>query len=89
MLRCDSEVELATHHLGRSLLFMVGDEDPVIGDFQQHIQSPPRANPFDAVRHRLAAVDIAIRDLHTQVHLLRSFFHCVWPPRLREYGLPI
>jgi hypothetical protein len=89
MLRFDSEVELASHGLGRSLLFMVRDEDAMIGEFQQHIQSPPRANPFDALRHRLAAVDLAYRDLHAQVHLVRNLSRILCPPRLREDGLHI
>lgn len=83
MLRFDSEVDLASHALGRSLLFMVRDEDAGIGSLQQHAQSPPQANLFDEVRHRLAAVDLAIRDLHEQVHLVRNISCIDRPPRLR------
>ena len=72
MRRFDSEVEWASHELGQSLLIMVRDEDDVVGEFQQHTQSPPRANPFDALTHRLAAVDLAFRDLHAQVLLVRN-----------------
>ena len=73
MLRFDSEVDLESHELGHSLLFMVRDEDAGIDSLKRHIHSAPRANPFHAVRERLAAVDLAFEDLRAQVHSIYYF----------------
>ena len=70
MLRFDSEDELESHELGRSLLCMVRDEDAGFVGFPVHAQAVQRANPFDDIRHRLAAVDVAMQGLHAQVHLV-------------------
>ena len=67
MLRYDSETELETHELGRSLLFMVRS-DAVDRDCAPRIV--PRAvrlNPFDVVRERLQTAALAIHELHTHV----------------------
>lgn len=73
MLRFDSEVDLESHELGRSLLFMVRDEDAGIDSLRRHVHSAPRANPLHAVRERLAVVDLAFQDLHAQVHSVYNF----------------
>ena len=70
MLRFDSERELQSHELGRSLLFMIRDEDMGFETMARSNAVIAPTNPFDAVRERLAAADFAIRDLHAQVNLL-------------------
>ena len=70
MCRFDSELELESHELGRSLLFMIQDDD--VGLVSMPL--PPLAhvphNPFHDVRERLSAAAIAIQGLHPQVHML-------------------
>ena len=67
MHRFDSEAELESHELGRSLLLMIRDDDmgfhtlPVRASFNAHV------NPFDALRERLVVAEQAIRVLHPQV----------------------
>ena len=72
--RFDSESELESHELGRSLLSMIRDED--IGHdilpHREHIVAA--ANPFDGIRERLAAAALAIHNLQPQVHLYSNFF---------------
>ena len=69
MLRFDSEAALEQDVLGRSLLLMIRDEDtgleivPPLPHFER------RVNPFDAVRSKLSANDLAFRGLRAQVHL--------------------
>jgi hypothetical protein len=68
MLRFDSEDELESHALGRSLLFMVKD-DAIGNDSVPRlvpITAPP--DPFQLVRERLATAGSAIRGLQQQVH---------------------
>ena len=67
MLRFDSEEELESHELGRSLLFMVRDVEAEFDSFPVHARTIQRADPFEDIRHRLAAVDVAIHGLHAQV----------------------
>jgi hypothetical protein len=70
ILRFDSELELESHDLGRSLLAMVRDADE---EFQglPRLDSPlPSTSPFEAVRERLEATQLAIRDLRVEVQLL-------------------
>lgn len=69
MLRFDSESELESHELGRSLLSMIRDDD--IGHVNLPIRASalPHASPFHLVRERLASAGLAIRALHAQVHL--------------------
>ena len=69
MVRFDSEQELQSHELGRSLLFMIRDEDSGFETMPRSDVLIAPTNPFDAVRERLAAADLAIRDLHAQVLL--------------------
>lgn len=76
MLRFDSEIELESHELGRSLLFLVrdGEGDVRLEHVSRRTQVDAPANPFDAVRARLATVDLAIRGLHAQVHFIIVFY---------------
>lgn len=67
MLRFDSEEELESHELGRSLLYMVREVDPEFDSFPVHARTIQCANPFEDIRRRLAAVDVAIHGLHAQV----------------------
>jgi hypothetical protein len=68
MLRFDSEEDLESHELGRSLLFMVRDEDGDLDGLPALHTIQRAANPFEVVRERLAAVTLAIGDLRPQVH---------------------
>ena len=77
MLCFDSELELESHELGRSLLFMIRDEDVGIDIVPRHEHIATPTNPFELVRERLAAADLAIRDLRARVHItVASFFVC-------------
>lgn len=67
MHRFDSEEELESHELGRSLLYMVRDVDAEFNSFPVHARTIQRADPFEDIRQRLAAVDVAIHGLHAQV----------------------
>ena len=83
MLRFDSEVVLGSHELGRSLLFMIGHEDVGFDSLPHPPPIEPRINPFDVVRERLAAVDLALHGLHPQVHpSMHSFSLIDVPPKL-------
>ena len=70
MLRFDSESELESHELGRSLLSMIRDEVDCHDHFPLRATLPPQSSPFDLVRERLAAAGLAIRNLHVQVQLV-------------------
>lgn len=77
MHRFDSELDLETHELGRSLLFMIRDDDMGL-----HTLPPPASyiapvNPFDAVCERLAAVELAIRVLRPQVAAVASIYFTI------------
>jgi hypothetical protein len=67
MVRFDSERELQSHELGRSLLFMIRDDESGFETVPRSIGLIAPTNPFDALRERLAAADLAIRGLHAQV----------------------
>ena len=69
MVRYDSERELQSHGLGRSLLFMIRDEDLGFETMPRTDVLHAAPNPFDDIRERLVAADLAIRDLHGQVFL--------------------
>ena len=71
MVRFDSEVELDSHALGRSLLFMVRDDAAGLDILPRPTPLTTTANPFDVIRDRLVAGQ-AIRGLHQQVQLLTS-----------------
>ena len=70
MLRFDSEQDLESHELGRSLLCMLRDDDIGLHMLQSRMPVQDMRNPFDLLRERLAAAAVAIRDLHGQVHIL-------------------
>ena len=82
MGRYDSEAELQTHELGRSLLFMIRDDDMQFEGLPR--AEPPHApsNPFADVRERLVAMDSAIRDLRPQVHIRTHFLLHSKPTRV-------
>jgi hypothetical protein len=73
MLRFDSEVELESHELGRSLLDMVRHDDVGFVSVPQPVPFIATASPFDAIRDRLAAAATAIRGLQEQVILPPGF----------------
>ena len=75
MVRFDSEVELESHELGRSLLFMVRDDAAGLDILPRSDPLESVANPFDVIRERLAAAGHAICGLHQQVQL----FHLCLP----------
>ena len=83
MLRFDSESELESHELGRSLLAMLRDEDIGHNNLPLPASLPPMPSPFDLVRERLAAANLAIRTLRAQVHLLLPPHICGdWPENM-------
>ena len=69
MVRFDSEAELQTHELGRSLLHMLDDDDAGMEMYAQRMQLDAPSNPFDSIRTRLAEIDSAFRALQPQVRL--------------------
>jgi hypothetical protein len=73
MLRFDSERELETHELGRSLLGMIQNDDTGIDGVHRLLEFGIQANPFDALRTRLVAAETAIRELQPQV-LLYTYY---------------
>lgn len=73
MLRFDSESELESHALGRSLLSMIRDDCIDFDTLRTRMPVVAQPNPFDALRHRLATTTLAIRELHAQVHLVLAF----------------
>ena len=73
MLRFDDEAELQSHELGRSLLHMVRDEDDGLGSLSRRIHIDAPQNPFDVVRARIAAVDLAFRGLRPQLQVVPGF----------------
>jgi hypothetical protein len=67
MLRFDSELELETHDLGRSLLAMVRDANDEYQGLPR-LDSPILAtNAFEGVRERLQAAQLAILELQVEV----------------------
>jgi hypothetical protein len=68
MLRFDSESELESTALGRSLLRMIRDDDIALPCTDSELPPPVPINPFTAIRERLSAVDIALQGLQPQVH---------------------
>ena len=82
MCRFDCEAELESHELGRSLLTMVRDDSLCL---ERLPPEPPVVTPtnlFDVLRERLAAADLAIRDLQPQVQpfffFLGGNLWCMW-----------
>lgn len=73
MLRFDSEADLETHVLGRSLLLMLRNDDVGLEMCPQRMHFDAPVNPFEDIRSRLDAVDLAFRGLQPQVHLAVDF----------------
>lgn len=73
MLRFDSEEELKSHELGRSLLFMLRNEDVGPDIFPNRDRNIHRSDPFGDIRERLQAADLAIHGLQSQVHRALNF----------------
>ena len=67
MQNFDCEADLESHELGRSLLFMIHNDDAGLPGFHLHEPIVIPDNPFAVIRERLVAVDLAIHDLHVQV----------------------
>ena len=82
MLRFDSEADLESHELGRSLLLMIRDEDIGLQVPPPRVHFSTPVNPFDAIRSRLAAVDIAFEALQPQVHVVLDFPSSCSMPRM-------
>lgn len=70
MLRYDSELELGSHDLGRSLLCTLRNDNVELGGLPRQTELPVRANPFAGLTERLSKAAMAIRDLHAQVQPL-------------------
>ena len=75
MIRFDSADDLKSHELGRSLLFMLRNDDVVPHMFPDQGLYIQRHNPFDDIRERLQAADVAINALHSQVQLFLNSKH--------------
>ena len=67
MHRFDSESELQSTELGRSLLCMLEDDDVGFGGFDRQPEHVVRDDPFAGIRDKLAAVGTAIQTLQHQV----------------------
>ena len=61
MHRFDSEAELETHDLDRSLLMMLRSDGAGLEICPQRMHFDRPENPFKAIRSRLAAVDLAFQ----------------------------
>ena len=70
MHRFDSQHELESHALGRSLLAMLADEGGCFESAPEEAPIAARPSPFDSVRERLAAAASTIRHLEVQAYLL-------------------
>lgn len=66
MVRFDDERQLQSHELGRSLLFMIRDDEAGLETLYRRSHPAAPTNPFDAVRAGLAAVDLAFVGLRPQ-----------------------
>ena len=75
MLRFDSERELQSHELGRSMLQMLRDDDTGLQILPPRIEFGSPSNPFDDIRSRLAAVDASLQAMQPQVHLAVGFIY--------------
>ena len=81
MFRFDSEEELNSHELGRTLLFMLRDDDVGHDIFPHRDRNIHRSDPFEDIRERLQAADLAIHGLQSQVPFalnLSSLFEHIW-----------
>ena len=80
MHRFDSETELESHELGRSLLCMLRDDEAGLPDAPCHTVHFQATNPFAAVAERLEAARLSILGLHSEV--------CVFSMPIKPYLLP-
>lgn len=87
MHRFDSETELESNELGRSLLFMIRNDDIGFHALPQRLSLDSPVNPFEAVRERLAAAELAIRDLRPQVIGVASIHVHMHGGHLRNIGI--
>jgi hypothetical protein len=78
MHRFDYESELESHELGRSLLFMIHNDDGGLPGFHRHEPISVPDNPFGVLRERLAVVDSAIHNIRAQVHWPAVLLHCAY-----------
>ena len=69
MHRFDSQHQLESHVLGRSLLAMLADEGGCFKNAPQEAAITARPSPFDSVIERLAMAASAIRHLQVQAYL--------------------
>jgi hypothetical protein len=69
MLRFDSEADLRSHNLGRSMLEMCRDDDAGLHQMLPLGRSATASDPFEAIRTTLAAVDTAFQAMQPQVHV--------------------
>ena len=69
MLRFDSEADLATHNLGRSMLLMLHDDDVGMQIVHPQVQMSAPVGAFEAIRTRLAVIGSELQSLQPQVHL--------------------
>ena len=67
MLRFDSETELESHELGRSLLFMIRNDGCGLDVPPRIVPHAVRPNSFNVVRERLQTAALAIQELRSQV----------------------
>lgn len=91
MHRYDSETELETHELGRSLLLMIRSDHVGFDGVPPRVDIGAHSNLFVEVRERLAAAAIAIEDLHMQVRpsptLILGPLSLKFPCMLKQYTL--
>lgn len=73
MRRFNSEADLESHAPGRSFPFLVRDADDGLENVSHRLKIVLPPNPFDAVRARLAMIDLTICGLHNQVQLIVCF----------------
>ena len=77
MLRFNSEAELSTHDLGRSMLLMIHDDKVGMQILSPRVQMSTVDNPFDAIKTRFAAIGSAFQTLQPHVHVvLELHFSC-------------
>ena len=63
MLRFDSESELRSHELGRSLLCMIQNDNTDFDGVHGLVESAVQANPFTELTARLSAAKVTLRGL--------------------------
>jgi hypothetical protein len=69
MVRFDSEAELGSHELGRSMLQMLHGDEGGLQIMRPPVVVLPQISPFAAIRSTLAAMDVALQAMRPQVHI--------------------